>query len=148
MSREKQTRTSAELNASIRVQGERISQEMTWEKGTTVNKQSFLRNEIYKRYHSVHTGTQETVVETLKVGIREFREKLANYLLETDVPVAITRHGDTVGYYIPARRKRAEVDRAALKEAASRLQAALAAEGISEEEILKDFKQWRAGRRK
>ncbi len=87
-------------------------------------------------------------METLKVGIREFREKLANYLLESDVPVAITRHGDTVGYYIPARRKRAEADRAALKEAASRLQAALAAEGISEEEILKDFKQWRAGRRK
>ena len=79
---------------------------------------------------------------------REFREKLANYLLETDVPVAITRHGDTVGYYIPARRKRAEADRAALKEAASRLRAALAAEGISEEEILKDFKHWRAGGRK
>jgi PHD/YefM family antitoxin component YafN of YafNO toxin-antitoxin module len=87
-------------------------------------------------------------METLKVGIREFREKLASYLLETDMPVAITRHGDTVGYYIPARRKRAEADRAALKEAASRLQVALAAEGISEEEILKDFKQWRAGRRK
>jgi PHD/YefM family antitoxin component YafN of YafNO toxin-antitoxin module len=87
-------------------------------------------------------------VETIKVGIREFREKLANYLLETDVPVAITRHGDTVGYYIPARRKRAEADRAALKEVASRLRAALAAEGISEEEILKDFKQWRASGRK
>jgi hypothetical protein len=39
-------------------------------------------------------------METLKVGIREFREKLARYLLETDVPVAITRHGDTIGYYI------------------------------------------------
>jgi PHD/YefM family antitoxin component YafN of YafNO toxin-antitoxin module len=87
-------------------------------------------------------------VEAIKVGIREFREKLANYLLETDVPVAITRHGDTVGYYIPARRKRAEADRAALKEVASRLRAALAAEGISEEEILKDFKQWRASGRK
>ena len=32
-------------------------------------------------------------METLKVGIREFREKLASYLLETEVPVAITRHG-------------------------------------------------------
>jgi len=84
----------------------------------------------------------------LKVGIREFREKLANYLLETDVAVAITRHGDTVGYYIPARHKRTEADRASLKEAASRLQAALIAEGISEDEILKDFKQWRSGRRK
>ena len=87
-------------------------------------------------------------METLKVGIREFRDKLASYLLETEEPVAITRHGDTVGYYIPARRKRSEADRAALKEAASRLQAVLLAEGISEDEILKDFKQWRAGKRK
>jgi PHD/YefM family antitoxin component YafN of YafNO toxin-antitoxin module len=87
-------------------------------------------------------------MEMLKVGIREFREKLASYLLETDVAVAITRHGDTVGYYIPARRKRTEADRAALKQAAARLQAALAAEGISEEEILQDFRQWRASGRK
>ncbi len=87
-------------------------------------------------------------METLKVGIREFREKLASYLLESEVPVAITRHGDTVGYYIPARRKRSETERAALKEAAARLQEVLTAEGISEEEIVKDFKQWRAGGRK
>jgi PHD/YefM family antitoxin component YafN of YafNO toxin-antitoxin module len=82
---------------------------------------------------------------TLKVGIREFREKLATYLLESEEAVAITRHGDTVGYYIPARRKRAEAERATLKEAASRLQQALAAEGISEEEIIRDFKRWRRG---
>lgn len=80
---------------------------------------------------------------TLKVGIREFREKLASYLLETEETVAITRHGDTVGYYIPARRKRSEAERGALKEAASRLQKALAAEGISEDEVLKGFKRWR-----
>jgi len=48
-----------------------------------------------------------------------------------------------VGYYFPARRKRADSDRAALKQAASRLQQLLAAEGISEEEILADFKRWR-----
>lgn len=85
---------------------------------------------------------------TLKVGIREFREKLASYLLETEEALAITRHGDTVGYYIPARRKRTDAERAALKEAASRLQDALAAEGISEEEVLKDFKRWRRGEHK
>lgn len=82
---------------------------------------------------------------TVKVGIREFREKLASYLLESDQTVAITRHGDTVGYYIPARRSRTDAERAALKEAASRLQDALAAEGISEEEIIRDFKRWRRG---
>jgi PHD/YefM family antitoxin component YafN of YafNO toxin-antitoxin module len=85
---------------------------------------------------------------TVKVGIREFREKLATYLLESDQAVAITRHGDTVGYYIPARRKRSDADRSALKEAAARLQQALAAEGISEDEIVKDFKRWRRGEHK
>lgn len=82
-------------------------------------------------------------METLKVGIREFRDKLASFLLESDTPVAITRHGDTVGYYIPARRKRNETDRAALKEASIRWQKTLADEGISEEDTLKDFQQWR-----
>ena len=84
----------------------------------------------------------------LKVGIREFREKLASYLLESDTPVAITRHGDTVGYYIPARRKRTEAERTALKEAAGRLQKMLEAQGISEDELAADFKRWRSGRRK
>jgi PHD/YefM family antitoxin component YafN of YafNO toxin-antitoxin module len=87
-------------------------------------------------------------METLKVGIREFREKLASYLLESETPVAITRHGDTVGYYIPARRKRSEAERSALKQAAARLQEMLTAEGISEDEIVKDFKRWRSGGRK
>ena len=85
---------------------------------------------------------------TLKVGIREFREKLARYLLETEEAVAITRHGDTVGYYIPARRKRTDTEKAALKEVASKLQDALAAEGITEEEILEDFRRWRRGEHK
>ena len=83
-----------------------------------------------------------------KVGIREFRDNLANYLLESDAPVAITRHGDTVGYYIPARHRRTDGDRDALKEVAARMQAMLAAQGISEDEVLADFKKWRAGRRK
>jgi len=86
--------------------------------------------------------------EIVRVGIREFREKLASFLLETDTPVAVTRHGDTVGYYIPARRNRSETERAALKEAAARLQEMLAAEGITEGEIVQDFVRWRHGRRK
>ena len=87
-------------------------------------------------------------METLKVGIREFREKLASYLLHGDKPLAITRHGDTVGYYLPARRRRSEVEGSALRQAAARLQEMLAAEGITEDEIITDFKRWRAGRRK
>jgi PHD/YefM family antitoxin component YafN of YafNO toxin-antitoxin module len=90
----------------------------------------------------------ERKMETLKVGIREFREKLANYLLRSDKPLAITRHGDTVGYYLPARRKRSEAERSALRQAAARLQEMLAAEGLTEDEIIADFKRWRTGRRK
>jgi PHD/YefM family antitoxin component YafN of YafNO toxin-antitoxin module len=85
---------------------------------------------------------------TLKVGIREFREKLATYLLQSDKPLAITRHGDTIGYYLPARQGRSEAERSALRQAATRLQEMLAAEGITEDEILADFKRWRADRRK
>jgi len=87
-------------------------------------------------------------METMRVGIREFRDKLASYLLESDAPVAITRHGDTVGYYIPARRRRSESERDALRQVATRMQGMLAAEGITEDEVLADFKKWRAGRRK
>jgi PHD/YefM family antitoxin component YafN of YafNO toxin-antitoxin module len=77
--------------------------------------------------------------------VAEYHEtgRIRRYLLENEETVAITRHGDTVGYYIPARRKRAETERATLKEAASRLQQALAAEGISEKEILQGFERWR-----
>ncbi len=85
---------------------------------------------------------------TLKVGIREFREKLATYLLETDQTVAITRHGDTVGYFIPARRKRTDAEKAAFQEAALRLQKEMAAAGVTEDEIIEDFKRWRRGGRK
>jgi len=87
-------------------------------------------------------------METIRVGIREFRERLASYLLESDKPLAITRHGDTVGYYLPARRKRSEAERSALRQAAARLQEMLAAEGLTEDEMIADFKRWRAGRRK
>jgi len=87
-------------------------------------------------------------METQRIGIREFRDKLATYLLESDAPLAITRHGDTVGYYIPARRKRTETERAALKEAGARLQQVMAAAGIAEEDVIADFKQWRKDQRK
>lgn len=84
----------------------------------------------------------------LKVGIREFREKLADYLLESDRPIAITRHGETVGLYIPTRRKRAESDREALRVAAERFDKELAEVGLDEEELVRDFKAWRKSQKK
>jgi PHD/YefM family antitoxin component YafN of YafNO toxin-antitoxin module len=87
-------------------------------------------------------------MEPVTVGIREFRENLAAYLLESNAPVAITRHGDTIGYYIPARRKRSEAERTALKEAAAQLDALLAETDITEDDAVKDFKRWRAAKRR
>lgn len=85
---------------------------------------------------------------TLRVGMREFRKKLATYLLDASEAVAITRRGDTVGYYIPASCKRTQAERVALEKAASRLHEVLASEGIIEDENLVAFKRWRTPKRK
>ena len=85
-------------------------------------------------------------MEAIRIGIREFRDKLASYLLKSEKPVAITRHGDTIGYYIPTRRKASEMEIHSLKEAATRVQKMLADSGVSEEEIMDDFKRWRASK--
>lgn len=79
-------------------------------------------------------------MQAVKVGIREFREKLADFL-EADQPVAITRHGETVGFYIPTRRKVKDEDLAALRAAAARLDAMIEASGASEEDLVSDFKK-------
>ena len=85
-------------------------------------------------------------MQTTKVGIREFRENLANYL-ESKTPVAITRHGTTIGVYVPTRPKPSQEELEALRVAAETMQQLLAAAGITEDEIISDFrKARRAGR--
>ncbi len=79
----------------------------------------------------------------IHVGVREFREDLAEYL-DAPSPVAITRHGQTVGYYVPARGKVNEQELAALKEAVSQLAALLAEHGITEGEVVREFRARRA----
>jgi PHD/YefM family antitoxin component YafN of YafNO toxin-antitoxin module len=82
------------------------------------------------------------------IGIREFRDNLATYLLESEGPLAITRHGDTIGYYLPTRRKRTEAEKAALDAAHAQLQHEMAEAGVTEDEIIEDFKRWRREGRK
>jgi len=78
---------------------------------------------------------------TLKVGIREFRERIASFL-ESDTPVAVTRRGETLGIYVPTRRKRPKsADLSELKAAADRLAQALA--DVDEEDLVAEFKQLR-----
>jgi antitoxin (DNA-binding transcriptional repressor) of toxin-antitoxin stability system len=82
-----------------------------------------------------------------RVGIREFREKLSTFL-ESPTAVAITRHGETVGFYIPARRKRSEADLEALRRAGEQLDAMISAAGTSEDELVRDFQESRREVRK
>jgi len=80
------------------------------------------------------------------VGIREFRARLADFLLKGDRPVVVTRHGATVGYFIPARAGHPDLDRAALKEAAIKMDAMLERANFTDDEmeaISKDFQSWR-----
>ena len=78
---------------------------------------------------------------TIKVGVREFRERIASFL-ESDTPVAVTRRGETVGVYVPTRRKQPKAaELSELKAAADRLASALA--DVDEEELVADFKRSR-----
>lgn len=82
-----------------------------------------------------------------RIGIREFRQHLSDHLAG-DHPLAITRHGRTVGYYIPAAPSDAEAELEALERAAARLHHLLAEQGVSEDDIVDDFRRERtAGER-
>lgn len=80
-----------------------------------------------------------------KVGIREFRAGLADFV-DSDAPVAVTRHGQTVGYFIPVKQDRV-ADAAALREAGEKLDALLEITDGEVEEMVEDFKQLRRATR-
>ena len=77
-------------------------------------------------------------METIKVGIREFRSDLAEYIASS-TPVAVTRHGQTVGYFIPTQ-SQVEGDLAALKKASKSLDKMLEAQGVDVDSVVADFK--------
>lgn len=80
---------------------------------------------------------------TATVGIREFRDKLSTYLLDSEAPVTITRHGDAVGLYIPIRRKRTAAERLAFDRAAAIWQKELDDHGVEDQDFTKDIHEWR-----
>lgn len=76
------------------------------------------------------------------VGVREFREDLATYLY-SDEPIAVTRHGQTVGIFIPTEPKGDEERWAAFDNAAARLDAPLERYDITEDELIDAFERLR-----
>jgi hypothetical protein len=67
------------------------------------------------------------------VGVREFRDHATTYLSGPD-PVAVSKHGHVIGFYIPVERDEDEVRRAVvgLGEAVGQV---LQETGMSEEEL-------------
>ncbi|MBE7419503.1 MAG: type II toxin-antitoxin system Phd/YefM family antitoxin [Ideonella sp.] len=77
-------------------------------------------------------------METTKVGIREFRSGLADYIA-SDRPVAVTRHGQTVGIFIPTPGP-SQADLLALAQASVKLRAVMPLGEDEVDALVKDFK--------
>src|SRR5260370_31484440 len=81
-------------------------------------------------------------METERIGMREFRENLAGYL-ESGKPLAITRHGETLGFYIPAQKRSRKAEVEAMRAAAKELDAMIAGWGASEDKLMQEYKEIR-----
>ncbi len=71
--------------------------------------------------------------------MREFRAHLQHYM-HAALPVAVTRHGETVGFYIPTRHHPDKAELDALKQAALKLESMLISHGVTEEDLLSEFR--------
>ena len=80
-------------------------------------------------------------MEATKVGIREFRASMAEYIASS-TPVAVTRHGQTIGYFIPTHGQ-ADADAALFKKACKTLDRLLAAKAVDVDAVVADFKSAR-----
>jgi len=62
-------------------------------------------------------------------------------------PTQVSRHGETLGFYIPAQKKsrKAEVD--AMRAAARELDAMIASWGTSEDDLIQEYKEIRRASR-
>jgi len=79
--------------------------------------------------------------------MREFRENLAGYL-EAGTPLAITRHGETLGFYIPAKKRSKAAELEAMRAAAQDLDEMIAGWGATEDELMEQYKEIRNSARK
>ncbi len=86
--------------------------------------------------------TAYAIMETEKVGMREFRANLAGYL-EGGRPLAISRHGETLGFFIPAQKRSRKADVEAMRAAAKELDAMISAWGASEDELMWEYQEIR-----
>ncbi|MDA8196741.1 MAG: hypothetical protein M0019_05975 [Actinomycetota bacterium] len=77
------------------------------------------------------------MVKLKNVGVREFRSNASAYLSGSDM-VAISKHGQVIGFYIPIERDQDEVQRAVAK-LGHTVEKVLEETGISEEDLARLF---------
>lgn len=74
-----------------------------------------------------------TMAKLRNVGVREFRDHATSYLSGSD-PVAISKHGRVIGFYVPLARDEDEVQRAVAK-LGETVGQVLEESGLSEDEL-------------
>jgi len=84
-------------------------------------------------------------METTRVGIREFRARLPEYIA-SDKPIAVTWHRKTVGYFIPARGT-IEAELSGLQQATQTLDALVDQRSSEAETVISQMKDAKTGRR-
>jgi antitoxin (DNA-binding transcriptional repressor) of toxin-antitoxin stability system len=72
-----------------------------------------------------------------QIGIRDFRNRATQYLAGAD-PIAITRHGKVIGFYVPVPVDRDETDRA-LQRLAETVERIRQRTGMGEDELADAF---------
>ena len=73
-----------------------------------------------------------------KIDIQEFGRDLEKYI-GVNEPVAVTHHGQTVGYFLPTHKKSEQIE--SLKIAAEKLDRLLIEREIIEDELVEEFRQ-------
>ncbi|MEZ4629368.1 MAG: hypothetical protein R2880_01355 [Deinococcales bacterium] len=77
------------------------------------------------------------------IGIREFRQDIAQYVDNAE-PIALTRYGRTVGYFIPVHDpEQLRADLELFVKSAQKVQAIVDRLNVSEEVLLDDFRRER-----
>jgi len=85
------------------------------------------------RYHDMVTsGHKEDVMK--HVGVREFRDHATQYLSGDEV-LAVERHGEPIGFYIPTTANRRERFEQALERLEQTVQRIVVETGMSEDEL-------------
>ena len=79
----------------------------------------------------------------VSAGVREFRQGLSDFIDQSE-PVTVTRHGQTVGLFIPVHPDR-KAAVAAYAEAAETANALLIELGMTEDDVVAEFDKLRKG---